>query len=222
MQVGALIFDFDGLIVDTETPDYEVWRDIFAEHGARLELAAWAGCIGREYGYIDPVAMLEDRLGRPLDRMAIKAERKRRFMARLSGQPPRPGVTAYLDEAARLGLPVAVASSAPRAWVEPRLAALGLAGRFAAVKCREDAPRAKPAPDLFLSAAAVLGAAPENCVALEDSPNGISAARAAGMFCLAVPNEVTRRLDLSAADFIVQSLSQLPLSELIDRLSRTG
>jgi beta-phosphoglucomutase-like phosphatase (HAD superfamily) len=90
------------------------------------------------------------------------------------------------------------------------------------VKCREDAPRAKPAPDLFLSAAAVLGAAPENCVALEDSPNGISAARAAGMFCLAVPNEVTRRLDLSAADFIVQSLSQLPLSELIDRLSRTG
>lgn len=216
-MIKALIFDFDGLIVDTETPDFESWRLTFAEHGAPLTLSEWADCIGRAYGFFDPLALLEERLGEKLDRQAVKAERKRRFKEMLAGQTVCPGVLDYLDGAGERGIGTAVASSAPGRWVRPRLERLGLAARFQCVKCEEDAPAAKPAPDLFLAAAGELRAGPAECIALEDSPNGAAAAKAAGMFCLAVPNRVTRRLDLSAADLVAGSLAELPLAELLRR-----
>jgi HAD superfamily hydrolase (TIGR01509 family) len=220
--IRALIFDFDGLIVDTETPDFEAWREVFAARGAELTLEDWADCIGREYGYIDFHAVLEAKLGRELDRAEVKAERKRRFAALLERLEPRPGVVAYLDAARGLGLGTAVASSAPRRWVVPRLERLGLLERFDSVKCEEDAPRAKPAPDLFLAAAEALGADPSECIAFEDSPNGVAAARAAGMFCVAVPNPVTRRLRIEGADLTVESLSELPLAELLGEVEARG
>jgi len=214
-MIRALVFDFDGLIVDTETPDFEAWRDTFAANGAELTLDDWADCIGREYGYIDFHAVLEEKLGRKLERAAVKAARKRRYAEITADLRPRPGVAEYIEEARRRTLRLAVASSAPRRWVQPRLERLGLLGSFDCVKTEEDAPAAKPAPDLFLSAAGGLGVAPGGCVAFEDSPNGVAAARAAGMFCVAVPNPVTRRLRIEGADITVDSLADLPLQELL-------
>ncbi len=216
-MIKALLFDFDGLIIDTETPDYEAWRECFAEHGAELTLAEWSGCIGREYGFIDPHAMLEERLGRELDRAALKARRKQRLNAMIAAEAVRPGVVEYLDAARARGIRNAIASSAPRRWVTPKLEARGLAGKFDCVKCEEDAPRAKPAPDLFLAAARALDAGPAECIAFEDSPNGVAAALSAGIFCVAVPNPVTRQLKIKGADITVDSLADLPLAELLRR-----
>ena len=218
-MIKALLFDFDGLILDTETPDYESWRETFAEHGAELTLEEWSDCIGRAYGFIDPGAMLEERLGRGLDMEKVKAGRKKRFKEMLAGQTVRPGVIEYLDAARARGIRNAIASSAPRRWVAPKLGARGLAGKFDCVKCEEDAPRAKPAPDLFLAAARALDAEPGECIAFEDSPNGVAAARAAGIFCVAVPNPVTRQLRIEGADITVDSLAELPLDELLRRAS---
>lgn len=218
-MIKALLFDFDGLILDTETPDYEAWRETFAEHGAELTLAEWSDCIGREYGFIDPHAMLEERLGRELDRAALKARRKRRLNAMIAAETVRPGVVDYLDGARARGIRSAIASSAPRRWVAPKLETLGLAGKFDCLKCEEDAPRAKPAPDLFLAAAEALAARPGECIAFEDSPNGVAAALSAGVFCVAVPNPVTRQLTIEGADITVDSLADLPLEELLGRAS---
>jgi HAD superfamily hydrolase (TIGR01509 family) len=215
--ISALILDFDGLIVDTETPDFESWRLAFAEHGAELTLAEWSECVGREYGFIDPHAILEGKIGREIDRAELKAWRKPRFKEMLASQPVLPGVVDYLDGARGRGIRTAVASSAPRRWVQPKLERLGLAARFDCVKCEEDAPAAKPAPDLFLAAAEALGAEPEKCIAFEDSPNGVLAAKRAGMFCVAVPNAITRQLKIEGADLTVDSLADLPLQELIER-----
>jgi HAD superfamily hydrolase (TIGR01509 family) len=161
--------------------------------------------------------VLEGKIGRKLSREGVKAGRKRRLNELLAAEPLRPGVREWLSDAQRLGLGAAVASSAPRRWVEPRLEALGVRPFFRAVKCAEDAARAKPAPDLFLAAAGALAVPPAECLALEDSPNGIAAARAAGTYCLAVPNEVTKHLDLSGADLVAPSLAELTLEDFIAR-----
>ncbi len=218
-MIKALIFDFDGLIIDTETPDYEAWRETFAEHGAVLALEEWSDCIGREYGFIDPGALLEKRLGRGLDRPALKARRKQRLKAMIAEQAVCPGVVDYLDGARARGIRNAVASSAPRRWVAPKLEALGLAGKFECVKCEEDAERAKPAPDLFLAVLEEFAIAPAEAIALEDSPNGVAAAVSAGIFCVAVPNPVTRQLRIEGADLTVDSLAGLPLEELLKTAS---
>jgi len=220
MSIEALVFDFDGLIVDTETPDFESWRLAFLQHGAELTLSEWSECVGREYGFIDPHAILEEKTGRAVDRDELKAWRKPHFRKMLARQPVLPGVVDYLDGARERRIRTAVASSAPRRWVQPKLEKLGLADRFDCVKCEEDAPAAKPAPDLFLAAADALGAEPVKCVAFEDSPNGVLAAKRAGMFCVAVPNAITRQLKIEGADLTVDSLADLPLEALLSRLER--
>jgi len=219
--IRALIFDFDGLILDSETPTFTSWAEVFRSQGAELRLEVWSRYIGLVHGSFDPQEHLERALGRPVDMAPLRAEKRRRFLEMVLAQPVMPGVLDYLDGARRLGLKAAVASSAPGEYVRGELLRLGLFERFDAVKCGEDAPRCKPAPDLYLAAAGALGVAPGEAVALEDSPNGVAAAKAAGLYCVAVPNAVTCGLDLSAADLIVGSLAELPLEDLLCRAGRS-
>ena len=128
------------------------------------------------------------------------------------------GVRDYVAEGRRLGLLLAIASSSPRAYVRNHIDRLGLGDAWDAVVCREDAARAKPAPDLYVRAVEALGVAPDEAVAIEDSPNGIAAAKAAGLRVVAVPNEVTGTLDLSGADCRLASCAELPLADLLARL----
>ena len=214
----ALIFDFDGLIIDSETPLFDIWAEIYARHGQQLTLDEWQHALGTQGGF-DPYADLASRAADLLDRTSL-AEWVRAEHWRLCGeQPLLPGVLARLDEAAELGLATAVASSSPSAWVSPWLERHDLAGRFAAVCTRDDVAKVKPAPDLFLLAAARVAAAPAACVVFEDSPNGLRAALAAGMRAVAVPNALTRDLELPEPHLVIQSLEEVTLAEIFDRLA---
>ena len=210
-----IIFDFDGLILDTETPDYDSWQETYAEHGVALPLDAWAGCIGAPAGVFDPVAHLERLVGKKLDRESVVQQRRARFHELVAEQPLCAGVDEYLQDADRHNVRLAVASSATRDWVEGHLDRFGIREVFSCIRCVEDVARGKPAPDLFLSVLDELRVVPKDAVVLEDSPNGLVAANRAGTYSVAVPNPVTRHLDLGHADLQIESLAKWPVERLL-------
>jgi len=211
----SLIFDFDGLILDTEYPEFQSWQEIYQEHGCSLPLSVWAACIGTASDVFDPLDYLERQLGRAVDREAVLARRRQRDAELMQQQAVLPGVREYLVEAKRLGLKLGVASSSSHRWVDGQLARLGLAEYFDCVRCREDVEITKPHPALYLSALRGLDSRAEEAIALEDSPNGLLAARQAGIFCVVVPNPLTRELAFNGPDLLLNSLADLPLPELL-------
>ncbi len=213
MPLKAALFDFDGLILGTEETQLTAWQAIFREHGVELHLKDWSVCIGTA-GAFDEVTHLEKLTGRSVDRTAIRADFKGREAALLARLQLLPGVRDRLEEARAAGIRRAIASSSDIHWVEPHLATHGIRHYFDAVVVRNEHLPAKPKPDIYLAALAALGVAAGEAVAFEDSMNGIRAAKAAGIFCVAVPNPVTRALDLSDADMEVPSLAHLTLADL--------
>jgi HAD superfamily hydrolase (TIGR01509 family) len=216
--IRALVFDFDGLILDTESAAYQSWAEIYESAGLRLALERWVDCVGTDHSRFDPYQDLEAQLGRTLDRAELRARLRDRQSALNSGQPVRPGVVEALERARDLGLLVGLASSADRAWLDHHLGRLGLAHRFAVIASRDDVERVKPDPALYLHATRQLGVAPEQALAIEDSPNGIRAAKRAGLRCLAVPNPITAGLGLHEADLVVPSLASLSLDAIVARV----
>ncbi len=214
----SLIFDFDGLILDTETVIFQVWNEIYATYDRQLALSDWAFCIGTSHHAFDVYGDLEKQIGKALPREEIKKRHQTRAQELLREMKPRPGVLEYLKEAQRLNLSLAVASSSHRDWVENHLDQLHLRDYFQVVRTADDVRKVKPDPELYLSALEALGEKPGDAIAFEDSPNGIRAAQAAGLFCLAVPNSVTTRLDLTHADDRLESMADLPLANLLDRV----
>jgi HAD superfamily hydrolase (TIGR01509 family) len=211
----ALLFDFDGLLVDSESIAFQTWQEAYREHGAELDVERWAAAIGTVGGF-DPLEHLEESLGCAIDRETVERTQREREHALAAVQPFRPGVVDYLAEAGARGLRVAIVSSSSNAWVAGHLERLETVDDWACIVCANgDAARAKPRPTLYLEALDTLAVAPEDAIAFEDSPNGIAAARAARIFCVAVPNSVTAQLDLSAADLLVESLEEVPLRELL-------
>ena len=183
-----------------------------------LALADWQANIGTE-DVFDPLVELESRLGRRLD--AGAQDRRRRRRDEIQAQHgPRPGVLRWLSEAEGSGIPIGIASSSPLEWVEGHLDRLGLRGFFSCLVCRDVQVPAKPAPTSYLLACERLGADAGRSVAVEDSPHGVAAAVAAGLFTVAVPHGLTSDLDLSAADLVVTSLDHLALSDALARAER--
>lgn len=215
MPIRALLFDFDGLILDTEFPIYEAWREDYLAHGHDLPLEVYAACVGSDFNRFDPKSHLESLVGRTIDWPDRDLWRECNALERVKQLPPLPGVVALLDAASSLGLPCAVASSSPRSWVEGHLGRLGLLHRFRLTRCIDDVAAPKPSPDLFLAAAAGLGVAPSEALVLEDSRNGLLAAKAAGCPCIVVPNRVTAHLDFEGALMILASLEEIDLTSLI-------
>jgi HAD superfamily hydrolase (TIGR01509 family) len=218
--IHALVFDFDGLILDTETSVFEAWVAVFEEHGSTLTLDEWLAEVGTRNA-LDLAGMLRDRSGRTdLDFDAINERRRLARDAMLEAERVRPGIVEWLDAAAERGLTLAIASSSEPEWVGPHLVRLGLRDRFAHLACWEGTLRAKPEPDLYLAACRAIGVEPAHALAIEDSAHGVAAAKAAGMRVVAVPNGVTAGMDLSAADLIVASLAECSLAEALQQLSR--
>jgi putative hydrolase of the HAD superfamily len=215
MPARALIFDFDGLILDTEVAIYEAWREIYSSHGHPLTMETWAQCVGSDFGHYDPMADLEKLLEKKLDWEPITHQRRHRVNAILHGKEEMPGVRARLREARELGISCAVASSSSHDWVDGWLGRLKLAEYFSSTTCLEDVGKAKPDPGLFLLAAEKLEAKPEEVIVLEDSLNGLRAAQAAKMRCVVVPCELTRHLNFQGAWKQFQSLEEVTLSELL-------
>jgi HAD superfamily hydrolase (TIGR01509 family) len=216
--VRGVVFDFDGVILDTETPLVRGWAGVFSGYGCPpLTPLEWGTAIGTATR-LDPVAILVDRAGQVVDAVAARRAGRQAVGQLIAAEVVRPGVEAWLDEADRLGLATAIASSSPAAWVEGHLDRLGLRRRFQVLACHRPGVAAKPAPDLYLEACAGLGVDAAEAVAVEDSPHGIAAAKAAGLRCVAVPNELTGQLDLGRADLVVEGLAGVGLAEVLDRL----
>lgn len=219
MPIRALIFDFDGLILDTETPEFQSWQEIYQDFGCTLLPETWGQIVGGNgASTFDPMTSLETLVGRTLDRAGLHARRRKRDSEIIAASPILPGVEAYLADARALGLRLAIASSSPHSWVDTHLLRLGLFTTFDAIICVDDVGIAKPDPSLFLRAAEVLGVAKDEAIIFEDSPNGILAAKRAGIFCVAVPNPITRQLTFDAPDLRLHSLADLPLASLLQQI----
>jgi HAD superfamily hydrolase (TIGR01509 family) len=217
VPVRAFLFDFDGLILDTETASRAGWQWLYRQYGHELPPEKWALMVGTVDGW-DIWSYLEDLVGRPLDRDADNARRYAHELTLLEAEELRPGIAEYLEAAERLDVRRAIVSSASREWIDMHLERLERAiGWDAIVTADHDAKRAKPLPTLYLEALDLLAVEPEDAVAFEDSPNGVRAAKAAGIFVVGIPNTVTRDMGLDDADIVVDSLADLPPDELLAR-----
>ncbi|MBV8064351.1 MAG: HAD-IA family hydrolase [Actinobacteria bacterium] len=220
MPINAFLFDFDGLILDTETASREGWAWLYREHGFDLPEDKWATLIGTIGAPWEPMGHLEELVGSPLDREGLNERRRAHELSLLETEEFRPGILDYLAEAAERDLRTAIVSSSSNRWIDMHLSRLEHAHRWdAIVAANHDVARAKPRPDLYLEACGILGVQPSEAIAFEDSPNGVRAARAAGIFCVAVPNDVTRALGLDEADLVLDSLADLPAAQLLARFA---
>lgn len=213
-----MIFDFDGLLVETEWPGFEAWQAVFAEHGAELALEEFLVCIGTRYA-VDWGELLAAKTGRagPTD-AELRARREPRRDDAVRDLPLLPGALDWLHAVGRRGLRCAIASSSERSWIDPHLDRLGVANRFETISAWGGPGCGfppKPAPDLYLRACAALAVEPADALAIEDSANGVRAANAAGMRCVAVPNRVTASSDLSLADLVIPSLASCSLDDVL-------
>lgn len=216
----ALIFDFDGLILDTETPDMEAWRDIFSEHGQEFSMRTWGQIVGGSgTTNYDPAIHLEELVGHPLDRQALNKLARQRSDEAILLQPILPGACELLEQARSGNFRLAIASSSPHAWVDYYLQRLQLLVYFEAILCADDVIRTKPDPGLYLAAMNALQIHAKETVAFEDSPNGIRAAQAAGIFTVAVPIPLTRFLGVEHADLVLNSLEMVSLDDLKKRVA---
>ena len=213
-MIQAIIFDFDGTILESERPDYEAWNEVFQAHNATLPFALWQQQIGTVSHDFDPYQYLEEQIGRSIDRQTLRQERRQRFLALMAQETIKPGVLALIEEAQQANIRLGVASSGTRDWVEGNLDKFNLRRHFQVVRTAADVQRVKPDPELYLNALAVLGVEPAHALAIEDSRNGMLAAKHAGIRCLVVPNEMTRELDFSEADWVRHSLEGFRISQL--------
>jgi HAD superfamily hydrolase (TIGR01509 family) len=219
VDIRAIVFDFDGLVLDTELPIFTAWCAVFEAHDAiPPTIEEWAEGIGTTEG-LDVEACLRARVtDRPIDFDAVNERRRVHRDALLELEGALPGVEAWLDEAHAAGYGIAIASSSPAEWVHEHLDRIGLRERFSTIVTAGGALRSKPAPDTYVEACARLGVVPAAALALEDSPNGIAAAKAAGLRCVTIPHPLTETLDLSAADLRLESLAHCTLADALARL----
>ena len=219
MAIRGLLFDFDGLLVDTETPSRLAYEELYRDHGHELPLDKWATLVGTIGAPFDPDAHLEELVGRPLDRERIAQRLRAREHELCDLEDLRPGIEDYLAEAERRGLATGIVSSSTSEWITRHLARLGRLHSWDVIMAADgDAERAKPRPTLYVDALAALGLHAGEAVAFEDSLNGVRAAKSAGLFCVAVPNPITATFALDEADLVIESFEDLPLAELLEQL----
>ena len=215
-MLRAIIFDFDGVILDTETPLFDAWARTFEHFGVDpIEESRWVDSLGRhedDIAMLKPIELLEAALGRPVNPSEVQRVRRRFRDEILDKLPIQPGVDELLESAAELDLQVAIASSSPNDWIERHLEPRGWMHRFPIVACAGNGVPGKPNPAVYLEATRRLNVAPGRCLALEDSPHGTAAAKGAGAICVAVPTPLSKSLDFSQADMILDSIVEVDLT----------
>ena len=214
-QLAAVVFDFDGIIMDSETPEYESHRRVFEQYGASLTTSDWCHQIGIWNDAQDERWFRElcRRCSNAPDSRTFLAE-KRRIFDEVAPREPMRGVRELVEALAAAGIPAAIASSSSAWWIRRAVERIGMGRQFAAIVTGDEVERRKPAPDVYLEAARRVGVDPADVVAIEDSAPGIAAARAAGMATVAIPHWLTERHDLSGADLRVANAGELTLPRL--------
>jgi HAD superfamily hydrolase (TIGR01509 family) len=219
MTIKALIFDFDGLILDTETPEYHAWQKVYQHYGTSLALSDWLKCVGTTQEVFNPVDNLIHQTGRQLDRQEVLNLEHQYYEVNIQNQVAMPGVMEYLSIAADLGLKLGVASSSPSHWVDLNLKKLNIFEQFGCICTSDHVEKVKPDPALYLCAVSSLRVDPREAIAFEDSLNGLLAAKSAGLHCVVVPNFVTQQLDFKMADDILSSLAEISLIDLLEQFN---
>jgi len=217
--VAAVVFDFDGLLMDTERCLLASWRYEWRQHGLELDLDTYwvdhGGDVEEERYHRLAVAV-----GPAYDRVASHERREGYRWRLLADLDLSPGIDAWLDQARSAGLRLAIASSSSRAWVSRMLRGTGREDEFTVFACGDEVPRAKPDPGVYRLALQRLGLPPERAVAVEDSAHGVAAAKAAGLRCIAIPNTHVGAARLEAADLVLGSAAEVSLPAALDRLPR--
>lgn len=226
-MIRAVLFDFDGLLVDTESPTYTSWRDTYAEFGVDLALEDYLPAVGTGSatssadGGFDAIAHLERLTGKRVDRAVVVERRSQRKLELCVSARLLPGVLDRLVEAAALGLRTAIVTRNTEEWVAGHSSRVGIEHPWDTVVCANDTPMTDKA-DLYRRALVELSVTADEAIAIEDSRPGVEAAKAAGLYCVAVPNAITRGASFAAADRVCTSLERLSLAELVRSLGASG
>lgn len=215
----GLLLDFDGLILDTETPIFSAWQERFRQAGQELLLQDWAVILGRSGQDLGPIGTFLSGLGDEALQRQVYQEVTRREGELVSLQQPLPGAVELIQEAKKLDLKLGIVSSSDRDWVHRHLERFHLLDYFDHTSCFDDVEQAKPDPELYLLGLKKMGAAPDKVLVLEDSPNGVLAAKRAGLYCIAVPNDLTKQLPFTenggVPDRVLESLLDFPWDEVM-------
>jgi beta-phosphoglucomutase-like phosphatase (HAD superfamily) len=214
-MLKAVIFDFDGTILDTESPTFHAWQQLYDAHGQVLTFDEYSAAIGADYNAFDPRRTLEERCGRQLDWERLDAERRGGCLEVICAQTPLPGICRLLEEAHELNLRCAIASSSPSEWVRGHLDRVGLLKWFHFISCAENGCPTKPSPEVYLRALRGLGVSASEALAVEDSPNGVRATQRAGITCIIVPNQLTRKMRFPEQVNVLESLEEFSLGHFI-------
>ncbi len=215
MTVKGFIFDFDGLIIDTESADLRSWQDTYAEFRLDFPIHHWIENLGRDPEVFDVHQHFASTAPHGINLDEVFKKRRADKVLRASQTELLPGVLRTLGYAQQNGLRLGMASSSPGSWVITHLQRLGILDRFEIVFTKDDVTHTKPSPELYLKALQALDLQPHEAVVFEDSPNGILAAKTAGIYCVAVRTAYTSYLDVSRADQLVDSLESLALDDLL-------
>lgn len=217
-MIKAIIFDFDGTIIDTETAWYYVFRDAYLERGVELGVEQYSECLGTSLHLFNPYEYLSAELGLPIDTASFRDRIRADHTARMETEEMRAGVREFLELAKEAGLRIGLASSSERAWIDKYLDLLGIREYFEVIRTADDVGKVKPDPELYVSALEALGVRPDEAVAIEDSPNGSRAAIAAGMHCVIVPNTLTKLLPFDPSDrcYHAESLKDFDFARLTE------
>ncbi|MDQ8190779.1 HAD family hydrolase [Roseibacillus persicicus] len=208
MLPEAIFFDFDGTLMDTEWAIYSAWLRTFRDEGQELPIEVYVQCIGSDFDTWSPKLHLEELTGRSFDWEEMDASRQIEIEAELATQGAVEGARELL-ESLQGKTRLAVVSSSSHGWVDGWLGRLGLAEFFENTTCRGDAPRIKPAPDLYQACSETLAVPPSGCLVIEDSLNGVRSAKTAGMTAFAIPNRITTVSDFAEADRVFSNLREL-------------
>lgn len=215
----GILFDFDGLILDTETPIFQAWQEMFQKFGQELQLEEWAEILGKSLDVIGPAEIFVENIPDEKERKAVLDKVSRRESELVNEQQPLPGAVELIQKSKQHGLKLGIVSSSEEEWVHSHLSRLGLDTYFDHTSCADEVIDAKPDPALYHLGLKKMEVSPDKVIVLEDSPNGILAAKRAGLFCIAVPNQLTRKLPFysngGTPDMVLDSLLDFPWTEFM-------
>lgn len=212
-MIKAVVFDFDGLIVDTESAWYDAYKHVLQGYGMDLPLAEYGKIIGTNNGGL--FRYIESLGGEMLPLNMVESAAHDRYAALMSAPELREGVLDYLEAAKKAGLKIGLASSSRKAWVEGYLKQFGILDFFETIQTKDHVKNTKPNPEVYIRAVEALGVIPEEALAFEDSLNGLKAARAAGLHCVIVPNTVTGHSPFNDFTHRLSSMGEVTFDEVL-------